>query len=97
MLTVDGPWEWRKAVRQMDKDGFGHIKISPTFTLEEATAAVDEAKTLGLRITAHGGGVSDTTPTTMTRIAVQAGVQCIEHLNEMEDDVLDLMAQKGVL
>jgi imidazolonepropionase-like amidohydrolase len=80
----------------MQKAGFGHIKISPTFTLEEAQAAVDEAKTLGLRITAHGGGLSDTTPTTMTRIAVQAGVQCIEHLNEMEDDVLDLMAQKGV-
>ena len=94
--AVNGPWEWRKAVRQMNKDGFDHIKISPTFTLEEATAAVDEAKTLGMRITAHGGGASDTTPTTMTRVAVQAGVQCIEHLNEMEDDVLDLMAQKGV-
>jgi len=94
--TADGPWEWRKAVREMQKAGFGHIKISPTFTFEEAQAAVDEAKTLGLRITAHGGGLSDTTPTTMTRIAVQAGVQCIEHLNEMEDDVLDLMAQKGV-
>jgi len=94
--AADGPWEWRKAVRQMFKDGFGQIKISPTFTLEEATAAADEAKTLGMRITAHGGGVSDTTPTTMTRIAVQAGVQCIEHLNEMEDDVLDLMARKGV-
>ncbi|MDP2915625.1 MAG: amidohydrolase family protein [Candidatus Aminicenantes bacterium] len=94
--AVNGPWEWRKAVRQMNKDGFGHIKISPTFTLEEAAAAVDEAKTLGMRITAHGGGFSDTTPTTMTRVAVQAGVQCIEHLNEMEDDVLDLMAQKGV-
>ncbi|MBP1767272.1 MAG: hypothetical protein H6P98_1387, partial [Candidatus Aminicenantes bacterium] len=94
--VADGPWEWRKAVREMQKAGFGHIKISPTFTLEEATAAVDEAKTLGLRITAHGGGQSDTTPTSMTRIAVQAGVQCIEHLNEMEDDALDLMAQKGV-
>jgi imidazolonepropionase-like amidohydrolase len=94
--VADGPWEWRKAVREMQKAGFEHIKISPTFTLEEAQAAVDEAKTLGLRITAHGGGFSDTTPTTMTRIAVQAGVQCIEHLNEMEDDVLDLMAQKGV-
>jgi imidazolonepropionase-like amidohydrolase len=95
-LAVDGPWEWRKAVRQMAKDGFGHIKISPPFTLEEATAAVEEARIQGLRITSHGGGLSDTTPTTMTRVAVQAGVQCIEHLNEMEDDVLDLMARKGV-
>ena len=93
---VDGPWEWRKAVREMFKAGFDHIKISPTFTMEEAKAAVDEAKTLGMRITSHGGGLSDTTPTTMTRIAVQAGVQCIEHLNEMEDDVLDLIAEKGV-
>lgn len=96
VMTADGPWEWRKAVRQLYKDGFRHVKILPTFTLEEAQAAVDEAKTLGMRITAHGGGQSDTIPTTMTRIAVQAGVQCVEHLNEMEDDVLDLMAKKGV-
>ena len=94
--AADGPWEWRKAVRRMSKEGFDHIKISPTHTLEEVQAAADEAKTLGMRITAHGGGASDTTPTTMTRIAVQGGVQCIEHLNEMELDVLDLMAEKGV-
>lgn len=94
--AANGPWEWRKAVRQMSKEGFEHIKVSPTFTLEEVSAAADEAKTLGMRITAHGGGASDTTPTTMTRIAVEGGVQCIEHLNEMEVDVLDLMAQKGV-
>jgi imidazolonepropionase-like amidohydrolase len=95
-MAVDGPWAWRKAVREMQKAGFKYIKISPTFTPEEAQAAVDEAKTLGLRITAHGGGQSDTTPTSMTRIAVLAGVQCIEHLNEMTVDVLDLMARKGV-
>ncbi len=95
-LAADGPWAFRKAVREMNKEGFRHIKISPTFTPEEAQAAVDEAKTLGMHITAHGGGFSDTIPTTMTRIAVQAGVECIEHWNEMEDDVLDLMAQKGV-
>ncbi len=95
-MGVDGPWEWRKAVRQMYKDGFAHIKISPTYTFEEAQAAADEAKTLGMRITSHGGGLSDTIPTTMTRIAVEAGVPCIEHVNEMEDDVLDLIAAKGV-
>jgi imidazolonepropionase-like amidohydrolase len=95
-LAVDGPWAFRKAVREMFKDGFKHIKISPTFTLEEAHAAVEEAKVLGMHITAHGGGFSDTIPTTMTRIAVQAGVECVEHWNEMEDDVLDLMARRGV-
>ena len=95
-LAVDGPWAFRKAVREMHKAGFRHVKISPTFTLEEAQAAVEEATTLGMRITAHGGGFSDTIPTTMTRIAVQAGVQSVEHWNEMEDDVLDLMARRGV-
>jgi len=96
VMSADGPWEFRKAVREMYKAGFRHIKIAPTYTYEEVKAAVEEAKILGMRITSHGGGESDTVPTTMTRIAVEAGVQCIEHLNEMEDDVLDLMAKKGV-
>lgn len=95
-IAVDGPWEFRKAVREMAKAGFRHIKISPTYTLEEAKAAVDEAKIQGMAITSHGGGLSDTIPTSMTRIAVEAGVACIEHLNEMDDDVLDLIAKKGV-
>lgn len=95
--TVDGPWAFRKAVRTMFDAGFRHIKLSPTYTPEEVAAAVDEAKTLGMRVTSHGGGLSDTYPrTTMTRIAVEAGVQCIEHLNEMDDDVLDLIAARGV-
>ncbi|MGB4704319.1 MAG: amidohydrolase family protein [Candidatus Saccharicenans sp.] len=95
-MAADGPWEWRKAVRQMYAAGFRHIKISPQFTLEEAKAAVEEARMLGLHITAHGGGFSDTIPPTMTRIAIQAGVECIEHLNEMDDTTLDMMAEKGV-
>jgi len=59
-------------------------------------AAVEEAKTLGLHITAHGGGGSDTIPPTMTKVAIEAGVECIEHLNEMDDEALDMMAEKGV-
>ncbi|MEO8452490.1 MAG: amidohydrolase family protein [Gemmatimonadota bacterium] len=96
-LTADGPWAFRKAVRTMFDAGFRHIKLSPRYTSEEVKAAVDEAGVLGMRITSHGGGLSDTWPkTTMTRVAVLAGVQCIEHLNEMDDDVLDLIAERGV-
>jgi imidazolonepropionase-like amidohydrolase len=96
-LQVDGPWGFRKAVRTMYDAGFRHIKLSPAYTAEEVKAAVDEAGVLGMRITSHGGGRSDTWPrTTMTRIAVLAGVQCIEHLNQMDDDVLDLIAERGV-
>jgi imidazolonepropionase-like amidohydrolase len=96
VMTVDGPWEFRKAVRQMHKAGFRHIKISPTFTLEEVEAAVDEARIQSMRITSHGGGVSDTVPPSMTRIAIEGGVQCIEHTPQMSEGTLELMAQKGV-
>lgn len=95
-LAVDGPWEWRKAVRQMYAAGFKHIKISPQFTLEEAKAAVEEARMLGLHITAHGGGFSDTIPPTMTKVAIKAGVECIEHLNEMDDRAMDMMARRHI-
>lgn len=95
-IEADGPVEFRKAVRTMHANGFKHIKLSPTYTREEVEAAVDEARTLGMQIINHGGGVSDTWPTSMTKLAVTAGVQSIEHLNQMDDDVLDLIAAKGV-
>jgi imidazolonepropionase-like amidohydrolase len=80
----------------MYEAGFRHIKLSPYYTAEEVAAAVDEAKTRRMRITSHGGGYSDTSPATMARIAVMAGIQSIEHANEMPDEVLDLMARRGV-
>jgi len=94
---ADGPWEFRKAVREMHKAGFDHIKISPPFTLEEVKAAVDEARIQNMRITSHGGGVSDTEPIpTMTNVAIEGGVQCIEHIPMMSEGTLELMAEKGV-
>ena len=95
-MIADGPWEFRKAVRLMHKAGFDHIKISPPFTLEEVKAAVDEARIQNMRITSHGGGVSDTEPPSMTRVAIEGGVQCIEHPPMMDEGTLELMAKKGV-
>jgi imidazolonepropionase-like amidohydrolase len=80
----------------MHNAGFRIVKLGPPYSLQELKAVVEEAKKLGMRTTTHGGGHTDTHPTTMNRLAVQAGIQCIEHVNEMEDDVLDMMAQKGV-
>jgi imidazolonepropionase-like amidohydrolase len=94
--AADGPDEWRKAVREIKKAGFEYVKLLPPFTLEEATAAVEEAMSKGMRITSHGGGASDTDPPSMTRIAIEAGVQCIEHPPKMSDGTLALMAEKGV-
>ena len=94
--AADGADEWRKAVREIKKAGFRHVKILPPFTLDEAKAAVEEAKNADMRITSHGGGASDTDPPSMTRIAVEAGVQCIEHPPKMGEGTLELMAAKGV-
>jgi len=96
VLVADGPWEFRKAVRQMHRLGFGFIKISPTYTRQEVEAAVDESRIQGMKITSHAGGVSDTEPPTMTRIAVEAGVNSIEHAPKMTDGTLELMARKGI-
>jgi imidazolonepropionase-like amidohydrolase len=93
---ASGPEGFREAVRRMYDAGFRHIKLSPQYTLEEVKAAVDEAKIRGMEVTSHGGGYSDAWPPTMTRRAVQAGVDCVEHLNDMPDDVLDSIAAKGI-
>jgi len=90
-----GPYGFREAVRKMYGAGFHYIKISPPYTQEEADAAVDEAKIHRMRITSHGGGYSDTEPESMTRRAINANVQCIEHLYMPVED-LDLMAKKGI-
>ncbi len=92
---ANGPYGFREAVRKMDEAGFKYIKISPPFTQEEADAAADEAKIRRMHITSHGGGYSDTEPPSMTRRAVLAGVQCIEHLYMNVED-LDLIAQRGI-
>lgn len=92
---ASGPYGFREGVRKMYEAGFRYIKISPPYTQEEADAAVDEAKIHRMRITSHGGGYSDTEPESMTRRAINANVQCIEHLYMPVED-LDLMAKKGI-
>jgi imidazolonepropionase-like amidohydrolase len=90
---ANGPWDYRLAVREMFNDGFRTAKFHPPFSPEEIAAGIDEAKTLGMRTTVHSGWP---TKTSMTRIAVQAGTQCVEHASDVPDDVLDMMAAKGI-
>jgi len=95
-MAADGPGEWRKAVRRMKQAGFSHIKILPPYTAEEVRAAVEEAKTQHMRITSHCGSDVDFKPPYFSRIAVENGIQCIEHMNKIEDQTLEMMAEKGV-
>lgn len=100
----DGPWSCRQAVREQVKAGARVIKIMasgglshypdedfglPQFTVEELRAIVDEAHAAGLPATAHAFG-SDA-----VHRAVLAGIDCIEHGVEIDDETLDLMVAQG--
>jgi imidazolonepropionase-like amidohydrolase len=90
--TVD---EARRAVRQAFYDGADLIKVivntgPRVLSLDEMKAIVDEARRVNRTVAAHAIG------DTATRIAAEAGVSSIEHAYAIPDDVLRMMAQKGI-
>ncbi len=104
---ADGPWEMRKAVREQIRDGADHVKIMATgarsvdredpelaqMTREEIAAVVDEAHRMGFRVAAHAEGLGG------TRIAVEEGVDTIEHGLSLHraPELLDRMAARGIV
>ena len=84
-VEADGPWEFRKRVREAVKLGADLIKTTTPYTLEELRAAAEEAHYWKIRITAHLGGAQDPHHTS-GRIAVDAGVDSVEHLYPFGDD-----------
>src|ERR1022692_4837072 len=81
----DGPWESRRAVRKVVRDGGTVIKVYASgslaqggktrrqFTVEELKAIVDEAHSVGLKVSAHAYGEDAIANT------IEAGVDSIEH------------------
>ncbi len=104
---ADGPDEMRKAVREQLREGADYIKLMATgarsvlvedpepaqMTAEELRAIVDEAHRLGVRVAAHAEGLGG------TRLAVQEGVDTIEHGLSLhrEPRLLELMAERGIV
>ncbi|MDT9600124.1 amidohydrolase family protein [Sphingosinicella rhizophila] len=86
---ASGPDEWRAAVRANFKSGADLIKLASHFNQEEVDAAVDEAHRLGLRVTVDS-------ETIYTRMAVDAGVDSIEHPLPRSAETVTLMAKKGI-
>jgi imidazolonepropionase-like amidohydrolase len=94
------PDEIREKVRQLKKDGADVVKIfasasirdggKQTMTDEQLQAACGEAKALGLRTMVHAHSPES------IKASVNAGCQQIEHGVFADDDVLKLMAAKGV-
>ncbi len=95
-VEADGPWEFRKRVREAVKLGVDLIKLTPPYTREELAAAVDEAHYWKLRVTAHVGGAQDFHQFS-GRLAVEAGVDSVEHLYPYGGpEVVKELARKGI-
>jgi len=104
--TCDGADGCRRAVREAVVHGANWIKVfadrgvrrlpegifedQPTFTLEELRAIVDEAHREGRRVAAHASGK------TSVHLAVEAGVDSIEHGMYIAPEDMDAMAAKGI-
>lgn len=101
--VADSPDEVRKAVRYQIKHGADVIKVCATagvmssgdavgvaqMTPAELSAAVDEARRVGVRVAAHAHGTQG------IREAVEAGVDSIEHGSILDDDTVALMKTRG--
>jgi imidazolonepropionase-like amidohydrolase len=94
------PDEIREKVRQLKKEGADVIKIfasasirdggKQTMTDEQLQAACGEARSLGIRTMVHAHSPES------IKASVNAGCQQIEHGVFANDEVLKLMADKGV-
>ena len=88
-VQVNGPDEVRKAVRKNIKFGAGIIKIqADVLDRDEIKAAIETAHSFGIPVTAHPSEKA-------ARIAVELGIDCIEHGYGLSNETIQLMAEKG--
>ena len=103
-LLSDGPDEMRKNARESFRRGADFLKLCVTggvvsmhdkltdtqFSVEEIAAAVAEATARGTYVTVHAHNNAG------VRNAVAAGVKCVEHGSEIDEETAALMAAHGV-
>jgi imidazolonepropionase-like amidohydrolase len=101
--TYDGPYELMKAARKEISSGATWIKIAISggiatdggeiaealMTPEEIHAVIDASHRFGARVAAHSGSSAATT------VAVEAGIDSIEHGYFLDREVLRLMHKNG--
>jgi imidazolonepropionase-like amidohydrolase len=100
-VFVDGPEEFRKAVRTQIRRGADWIKILPTgghgitdphnprISHEEIVAVVRAAHDMGKRVRAHASWREQ------IKECVEAGVDLIDHGDEIDDEIIELMVERG--
>jgi imidazolonepropionase-like amidohydrolase len=89
---ADGPYGFRRAVRQEIRAGADFIKLannSQDCTQEELNAAVDEAHRQGKKVACH------TSRPPSQRMAIEAGADTFEH-GTPTDEEIDLAVKKGI-
>lgn len=102
-INYDGPYELVKAARTQISAGASWIKIlisggiatdggglaAALMTPEEINAVIDAAHRFGAKVTAHSGS------SVATSIAVDAGIDCIEHGYFLDQKTLRKMKKHG--
>ncbi|UCH23197.1 MAG: amidohydrolase family protein [Deltaproteobacteria bacterium] len=102
--VADGVPEVTKAAREVLRTGAAQIKVmagggvssyfdpldTTQYTLEELKAIVTEAEHWGTYVLVHA--YTDAA----VRLAIEAGVKCIDHGPFLQEETLKLMAEKGV-
>jgi imidazolonepropionase-like amidohydrolase len=89
---ADGPYGFRRAVREHVRAGADFIKIAnrgADLTQEELNAAVDEAHRLGKKVMCHTGKPPS------QRMAIEAGVDTFEH-GALTREEIDLAIEKRI-
>jgi imidazolonepropionase-like amidohydrolase len=86
--VANGPWDWRLAVREQVRSMSDWIKVSAPFEREEIVAAIEEAHSTGVPVAIDSFGE-------YTDIAIQAGVDTLEHPLKMSDRAVPLMKKHG--
>jgi imidazolonepropionase-like amidohydrolase len=103
-VVENGPEQMRAGVRELAHYGADHVKIinngpfrftstgeminTPTFTLEETKAVVDEAHQLGMFVASHTYGGD------ALHWAIEAGVDDIQHAVAPTDDDIKMLCEK---
>jgi imidazolonepropionase-like amidohydrolase len=98
----DGPWECRRAVRMVAREGAGVVKfyasgafsrgsrVKRNYAYEEIEAIVDEAHALGLKVAAHAYGEDALLG------VIKAGVDSIEHGLGLTPRTAKAAAERGI-
>lgn len=102
-IYCDGPWDCRRAVREVIRGGGNVIKvyastsfiqggrIFPQLSEEEISAIVTEAHKSGIKVAAHAYGEE------AFENAVNSGVDSIEHGIGITEDTAEVMKKKGTV